>query len=132
METVELVILVPVIAVVLLFVVALGRYAYSGQLVEQAARAAVWAAADAATPAQAAEAAQSAGQSALSSAGVSCQNLQVVTDTGDFVAGGTVGVTVTCTASLADLTLSGVPGSKSVSASASAPLEKFRQFGGDR
>lgn len=48
----------------------------------------------------------------LATSGVACANgLSVVVDTSDFGPGGTVGVTVTCTASLADVSSLALPGS---------------------
>jgi hypothetical protein len=45
--------------------------------------------------------------------------------TGEFVPGNTITVTVTCDVSYAGLGLLGLPGSKRVSASSSAPLDTY-------
>ena len=128
MQTVELVILTPVVILLLLVVVGLGRYSYGKQLVSQAAFAAARAASLTTTATDASAAAQAAGGAALAGAGISCRDIVVTTDVTDFRAGGTVRVTVSCTASLSDLALSGLPGSTTVTAAAAAPLETYRQL----
>lgn len=130
-STAELVVIAPVIVVLLLFVVGLGRYSSSKQLVEQAAMAAGRAASQGATAQQAADRAQAAGAASLDDAGISCVDFSMVADTGDFQPGGSVTVTLTCTASLSGLVLSGLPGSTTVSASSTVPLEIYRQYGGN-
>jgi len=54
--------------------------------------------------------------------------MNITVDSGDFRAGGTVGVTLNCTADLSGLALAGLPGSVTMTATGRAPLEKFRQF----
>jgi Flp pilus assembly protein TadG len=125
-NSLSLVILAPVVIVLLLLVVAFGRYAYSRQLVEQASAAAARAASLAATSGQAQQRAQSAAAASLSDAGVSCRGTSVQVDA-DFRPGGTVTVTVSCTADLTDLALAGVPGSTTVTSSSSSIVESYRQ-----
>lgn len=129
-STAELVILTPVVVLLVLFVVGLGRFAYSRELVAQAALAAARAASLADTPSQAVDLAQAAGQASLSGAGLSCQSFTADADTGAFQAGGAVTVTVSCTANLTDTVLTGLPGHTTVTATATVPLEKFRAFSG--
>ena len=108
-STAELVIVTPIIIIMLLLVVAFGRYAYGKQLIEQAASAAARAA-------------------SLSDAGVSCTSMTITVDDSNFRAGGTVGVTLNCTADLSGLALAGLPGSVTMTATGRAPLETYRQF----
>ena len=129
-STTELVIVTPVVVVILLLVVALGRYAHGKQLVEQAAAAAARAASLASTSAQAQDRARQAASGSLADAGVSCAAMSTTVYTGSFRAGGTVSVTLTCTADLSGLTLAGVPGSATMSATGAAPLETYRQYAG--
>ena len=129
-STAELVILTPIVIVMLLLVVGLGRYAHGKQLVEQAAAAAARAASLSATAVQADGRAHQAASASLSDAGVSCTSMSITVDSGDFRAGGSVGVTLTCTADLSGLALAGLPGSVSMTATGRAPLEHFRQFTG--
>ena len=122
----------PVAIVLLLAVVALGRYSHSGIVVQQAAASAARSASLTSSPGAAQTAAQQAAAATLDDAGLACAGLSAVVDTSQFRAGGQVSVTVTCTADLSQLALSGVPGSTSVSSTAAAPLETFRPLNTSR
>ena len=100
----------PIIVVLLLLVVGLGRYAHGKQLVEQAAAAAARAASLSGTAGQARDRALEAAGRSLGDAGVSCVSMSAAVDTGSFRAGGSVTVTLECTADLSGLALSGLPG----------------------
>ena len=126
----ELVILTPVFVAMLLLVVGFGRITHGRQLVEQAASAAARAASLDSTPAQATKDAQREARDILTQAGVICHTFTANVDTSNFRAGGQVSVTVDCVTSLSDLGLVGFPGSKTLEASSTSPLEQFRQFGG--
>lgn len=123
---VELAIMTPVVIVLLLAMVALGRYAHSGIVVEQAAAAAARSASLSTTPGDADRAARIAADSTLSGAGLSCATMTAAVDTTRFRPGGQVTVTVSCTADLSQLALAGVPGSTTATSTATAPLETFR------
>ena len=126
--TTELVVLAPIVIVLLLLVVGLGRYAHGKQLVEQAAAAAARAASLTSTPAQANTHAQRAATGSLAEAGVSCTGVTTTVDTGSFRPGGVVTVTITCTADLTDIAISGLPGTATFTATGRAVLELHRQF----
>jgi Flp pilus assembly protein TadG len=126
---IELAIVTPVVIVLVLTMVALGRYSQSRIVVEQAASAAARAASLTSSPGAATQAAQDAAQSTVSGAGLSCAQMTAAVDISAFRPGGQVTVTVTCAADLSALTLSGVPGSATLQFTAAAPLETFRQFG---
>jgi Flp pilus assembly protein TadG len=126
----ELVILTPVLLLMLLLVVGFGRLTHGRDLVQQAASAAARAATLDSNPIQAGTDAKQAAHDVLDQAGVSCSTFTVIPDTSDFGPGGQVSVTVTCTTSLSDLGLVGFPGHKTLTASATSPLEQFRQYGG--
>ena len=128
--TLELVIITPFLLAFVLLIVGFGRVTHGRQLVEQAASAAARSAALTNTPGQAQAAAQQEAIDTLSQAGVSCQSMRATVDTSAFHAGGRVSVTVTCVASLADLTVVGFPGQKTLTATSVSPLEQHRQFGG--
>lgn len=128
-NTLSMVVMAPVIVVVLLIVVAFGRYAYSRQLVEQASAAAARAASLATSAGQAQQRAESVAASSLSDAGVSCSGTSVSV-VADFVPGGKVTVTVSCTADLSDLAMAGVPGSTTVESTSSSIIETYRQVQG--
>jgi Flp pilus assembly protein TadG len=125
---VELVIITPVLIAVLLLVVALGRYAHGRQLVDQAAAAAARAASLSGSAAQAETTGGQAAAGSLRDAGVSCALMTTTVDAADFRPGGTVRVTITCTADLSGLALAGIPGQVTLTATGRAPLETFRTF----
>jgi Flp pilus assembly protein TadG len=122
----ELAILFPFVVVMLLLVVAFGRVERGRELVEQAAQAASRAGSLTDNPAAARTAATRAAQQTLTDGGLSCTGMQVTLDTSAFRPGGQVAAHVTCTADLADITLSGAPGHTSLSATSVSPLEPFR------
>jgi Flp pilus assembly protein TadG len=124
----ELAILFPFVVVMLLLVVAFGRVARGRELVDQAAQAASRAGSLSTSPAAARAAAVLAAQQTFSVGGMSCSGMQVTLDTSAFRPGGQVDAHVTCSADLAALTLSGVPGHVALSATSVSPLEPYRQL----
>lgn len=126
--TVELAVLTPALVVLLLLVVAAGRLVLARQEVNAAATDAARAASIAESPASATYAAVQAASADLSGDGLPCSSFGVTVDTDDFVPGGTVGVHLTCTASLAGLSLLGLPGSETMSSVATAPIDLYRSI----
>lgn len=124
--TVELALLTPLLVVFLLFVVEVGRLVLAGQEVNGAAVDAARAASVATSPSSAVAAAAQAASSDLSGAGFACSSSQATVDTTDFVPGGTVSVHLTCSASLAGLSLLRLPGSETFRATATAPIDLYR------
>ena len=124
--TAELVILTPLLVLMLLFVVALGRLAGARIDVEGAAAHAARAASIARSPASAAGAAQEAAASALAGQGVSCGQFSVSVGTADFVPGGSVTVTLSCSVRLADLIGLRLPSAETLSATAVEPVDLYR------
>jgi Flp pilus assembly protein TadG len=122
----ELVIVAPVLLLVIVLMVALGRVDSAQGDVESAARAGVQAAVVQADASAAQTQASSAVTSTLAGAGLTCPSPQITTNTSNFVAGGSVSVTVTCATSLADVSVPGVPGSKTLTATSVAHLDQFR------
>lgn len=122
----ELVILTPLLLVLLLFVVALGRLTSARLNLDGAAAQASRAASLARDPGTATEAAQQTATAALGSDGVTCSNLNVDTDTANFVSGGWVTVTVTCTVGLADLVGLRMPASQTMSSTSSSVVDTYR------
>ena len=100
----ELVLLTPLLILMLLFVVALGRLAGARLDVDGAAAQAARAASIAHDPATATAMAQQTATAAVGSDDVTCAHLTVTTNTAQFAPGGSVAVTVTCTVGLSDLT----------------------------
>ena len=124
--TVELVILAPVFIALLCLVAGLGRMQEAHSHVDQAAADAARAASIARTPDDAVIAGRSAALADLAGSGPSCQHVTVTVDTAQFRPGGTVVTRVSCTTRLADVSLSGLPGAKTFTSTARAPLDAFR------
>ena len=123
---VEIVICVVILMIFATFVIFLGRLGGSANVVDSAARAAAQAAVVQSSPSQAQAAALQAATQTFSGYNYECQDAQVSADTSDFTPGGAVTVTVTCVSNTSDLTGFGFPGSKTVSASDTAPIELYR------
>ena len=122
----ELVLLTPLLILMLLFVVALGRTVSARMEVDGAAAQAARAASTARDPATATAMAEQATTTALGSDHVTCRDLTVTTDTADFTPGGQVAVTVTCTVDLANLVGLRLPASQSLSSTSTAVIDLYR------
>ena len=124
--TLELVLLTPLLLLMLLFVVFLGRMGQARNDVDRAARDAARAASIARSPLDADAAGRAAAADTLQSGGVSCRQMDVTVDTSRFAAGGDVAATVSCTVDLADVAELTVPGSRTMTASFTEPIDTFR------
>lgn len=108
-----------------------GRVAVANQAVGSAATEAARSASISRTQGQAADTARAAATQALSNQKVNCLRMTIRVDTSGF--GAPVGTparvraTVTCVVNLSDLSLPGVPGTRTVSASMSSPLDTYRE-----
>lgn len=122
----ELVLVTPFLFLLLLFAVAAGRLVNARLDVDSAAQQAARAASLARTPQAASAQATQVAQAALAGQSVSCDPAVITPDTGDFVPGGEVTVTVTCTVHLSDLSLLHVPGSETITATFTAPIDTYR------
>ncbi|MDA8274598.1 MAG: pilus assembly protein [Actinomycetota bacterium] len=126
----ELVLLTPLLLLMLLFVVALGRVVSARIEVDGAAAQAARAASIARSPATATAMATQAATTALGSDHVTCAGLSISTDTADFVPGGSVAVTVTCHVALSDLVGLRLPASEAISSTASSVIDTYRAVTG--
>lgn len=126
---VEVAVIAPAFLMLMLLVVFAGRVAEANGNVERAASEAARAASLRQHPGDAADDAHDAAESNLAAAGVPCTDLDVAVDTTDFEPGGTVTVTLTCRASMADVTLLGVPGTRTFSARAVEVIDLHRGDG---
>jgi Flp pilus assembly protein TadG len=117
---------VPVAVLLLVFMMLVGRGVTARMDVDAAAAAA----ARAASLERTAEAAHAAAtDSAITNLGdgrVGCRSLTVDVDDELFEPGGSVTVTVTCLVDRADLAMPGVPGTTTLQASASSPIDRWR------
>ena len=125
-----MVMLTPVLLLVVLVVVTMGRIAEARQQVVEAARAGAEAAAVESDPASAQAAAEVDVAIATSGHLRTCPVRQLVTDASHFYPGGYVTVTVVCQVPLADVAVPGLPGSTTVRASSTAPIDPYRSVGG--
>jgi Flp pilus assembly protein TadG len=119
----ELVLLTPLLVLVLLVAVALGRMASARIRVDDAAHQAARAATLARTTTQAQRQARSTADAALAASGTSCAHVIVTTDAGNLIPGALVHVKVVCTA---DLGLSGLPAHLAVTRTAVSVIDAFR------
>jgi Flp pilus assembly protein TadG len=120
----ELVLTVPLLALLLTVTVALGELVDTHLDVADAAQQAARAASLTRDLGDAQQAAQQAAAQALAQAGRSCRDLAVSVDTGAFRPGGSVAVTVACTTDLGTLG-SLIPFSHTTSGTARAPLDTY-------
>jgi Flp pilus assembly protein TadG len=125
----ELVILAPVLLCLLGLVIAAGRTSIAQGSVAAAARDAARQASISLTPGAAQAAARSSALAALDQDGLDCSPVVTVNVAGFGVPVGepaSVSATVTCRVSLSDLIVPGMPGSKTLKATFSSPLDPFR------
>jgi Flp pilus assembly protein TadG len=122
----ELTLLTPLLMLMLLFIVLCGRLADAKLRLNDVAHQSARAATLARTPTQATADARATAEAALASAGITCQSLTLSTDTQGLRPGSTVTVTVSCNVGLSDLTLLGLPGSRTLESSFSSPIDVWR------
>lgn len=125
-STTELVLITPVLISLLLLVALTGRIAMARADVVGAARDAARAASLVRASGAAEGEARTAAEASLLDRGITCSPLDVVTDVGDFRAGGTVAVDVRCTVDLRSLALLAIPGSRTVEARAVEVIDVYR------
>lgn len=128
--TAEVAILAPALLVVLGLVIAAGRITVAGSAVEQGAAAAARAASIARSPEHAGHAARTAAQASLTGQDVQCADLRVDLDLSGFAAAvgtpATVSARLSCEVPLRDLTVPGMPGTRTLEAGMTSPLDRFR------
>lgn len=123
---VEMVLLTPMLLVMLVFVVFLGRLGQARNDVDRSAREAARAASLARDPEEAQAAGLDAAHATLEPGAVSCRRMAVTVESSGFGAGGAVSAVVACTVDLADVAGLGVPGTTTLSASFREPLDVYR------
>lgn len=124
--SVEVAVIAPAFVFLMLLVVFAGKVSEADGNVERAAAEGARAASLRQHPSNAATDARSTVEANLATAGVSCSTLEAIVDTSDFEPGGTVTVTVECTVSMADVTLLGVPGTRTFTATATEVIDTYR------
>lgn len=126
---VEVAVIAPALLFLMLLVVFAGKVAEADGNVERAASDAARAASLRQDLADATADAQTTAAANLAAAGVPCLTLTTIVDTDDFRPGGIVTVTVRCEASMVDVTLLGVPGRLTFTATAVEVVDRFRSGG---
>jgi Flp pilus assembly protein TadG len=124
--SVEVAVIAPAFIFLMLLVVYAGKVSEADGNVERAAAAGARAASLRQHPVGATEDAQDAVEANLAAAGVPCSNLETVVDTSSLEPGGSVTVTVRCQASMADVTLLGVPGTRTFTATSTEVIDTYR------
>jgi Flp pilus assembly protein TadG len=126
---VEVAVIAPALLFLMLLVVFAGKVSEADGNVERAASDAARAASLRQHPGDATTDAQETAAENLAAAGVPCLSLTTTVDTENFGPGGTVIVTVHCEASMADVTLLGVPGRRTFTATAVEVIDTYRGIG---
>jgi Flp pilus assembly protein TadG len=123
---VEVAVIAPALLFLMLLVVYAGKVSEANGNVERAAADAARAASLRQHPTDATADAEATAAENLAASGVPCLNLTTTVDTDDFAPGGTVTVTVRCEASMAEVTLLGVPGRRTFTATAVEVIDAYR------
>ncbi|SHN88830.1 TadE-like protein [Geodermatophilus obscurus] len=127
----ELAVLAPTLLLFIGVLVYGGRLSLATQAVQAAASQAAREASIARTQPEADTTAASVAAASLARQGLDCVTSSVSVDTTGFAAPAgtpaTVTATVTCVVALADLSVPGLPGSQTVSATADSPLDTYRE-----
>ncbi|MFF1276988.1 TadE/TadG family type IV pilus assembly protein [Streptomyces marokkonensis] len=130
---IEAAIVIPPLIMFVCLALAGGRLVTSGAKIDAAAEDAAREASIHRTAASARAAAQAAAAESLNDQGIACTSSSVTIDTSGLSVPvgqvGTVTVTVTCTVNLSDLLLPGVPGSKSLTSTATSVVDQYRMRG---
>ncbi|WP_438307080.1 TadE/TadG family type IV pilus assembly protein (plasmid) [Streptomyces sp. HUAS TT11] len=130
---IEAAIILPALIMFLCMAIAGGRIVTSGAKIDSAAQDAAREASIHRTAAAAQSAARSAAADSLNDQGITCASTTVAINTGGLSVPvgqvGTVTATVTCTVNLSDLLLPGVPGTKTLTSTATSVVDQYRQRG---
>lgn len=130
-SSVSFVMIAPALVLVIGFLIFAGRISIAGNVVESAAAAASRDASLARTQAGSVANATEAAKRVITQQGISCTSINVAIDTSGLRAPlgqlGTMRATVTCQANLSDIGIPGIPGSKTLTSTASSPVDAYRQ-----
>jgi len=128
--SVELAALIPIIGLLIVLLIAAGRYGVAREQVQQAAREAARAASLARTPAAAETAARAAAAGNLAGSDWSCSRFTLTIDAAGLTVPigqpGQVRVTIACQVPLQDLAGLPLPSQDTLTASFSAPVDQYR------
>lgn len=129
--TLELVVWAPGLLLVIALLTVAGRVNSANAAVEQAAVDAARTASSARSAAGASDLAQAGAARTLAAQGLQCTSTTVLLDTSGFATrpgqSATVTATITCPVRLSDLAVPGLPGTRTVSHTATSSLDTFRE-----
>jgi hypothetical protein len=129
-ESVELAILLPIGVLILAMLIVGARIALAGDRISGVAGIAARDASLARSADAATQIATSSATTALTSANLHCINVQVTADTSGFAAApgtpASITVKVACTLDLSDIGVAGLPGSRTLTDTATSPLDPGR------
>jgi Flp pilus assembly protein TadG len=123
---VELVVLTPALFLLALMMIVFGRVSEAHQQVVEAARAGAEAAAVLPDARSAQGGAADLAVADLFDRTHTCSEESISVNVSNFAPGGSVTVAVSCSVNLSDLSVPGVPGTTTVRASATAPIDPYR------
>lgn len=130
-EAIEAAIGIPAFLLFVTLIIAAGRVAIADGAVEAAAAEGARTASIARSSGEAHTAASSAAYSSLSAQGLTCLSQDVSVDTSGFLApagtDATVSVSVSCVVNLGDVTVPGLPGSMTITATVVSPMDTYRE-----
>ncbi|MFF4755268.1 TadE/TadG family type IV pilus assembly protein [Streptomyces sp. NPDC002514] len=128
---IEAAIVLPALIMFLCMAIAGGRFVISGAKIDSAAEDAAREASIHRTAAAAQSTAGAAAAESLDDQGIACASVSVSINTSGLSVPvgqvGTVTVTLTCTVNLSDLLLPGMPGSKTLTSTATSVVDQYRQ-----
>ena len=131
-ESVELAILLPIGILVLALIVVGARIVLASDRISGVAGIAARDASIALSASSAQSIAQASATDALAHDGLHCVDIQVQVDTSEFSAppgtNASIRVSVSCTVELSDIGVEGLPGSKTLTDSATSPLDPARDL----
>jgi Flp pilus assembly protein TadG len=123
----EMTIIAPLLVMVMLLVaVVIHRSVNTRLRLDDIAHQAARAASLERTATAAADRARTTATTALAASGVTCDAVTISADTSAFNPGGSVDVQVSCVVNLGDALLLGVPGSRTLTATATEPIDTWR------
>jgi Flp pilus assembly protein TadG len=123
----EMTIIAPLLVMVMLLVaVVIHRGVNTRLRLDDVAHQAARAASLERTATAAADRARTTATTALAAAGVTCGAVTVSADTSAFIPGGSIDVRVSCVVDLGDALLLGVPGGRTLTATATEPIDTWR------
>lgn len=129
--TLELVVWAPGLLLIIGLLTVAGRVSSAHGAVEQAAADAARTASSARTAAGAQDLAQASAEKTLAAQGLQCTTTTVVVDTSGFSTrpgeAASVTATVTCPVHLSDLSIPGLPGTRTVSSTATSSIDTYRE-----